>query len=84
MIGLLIQGNRQIATFFIYFDSCYDIPNENCSKLILWGECDHWETLNSIIAGYTSAITIVHHESQNNYKLKVKSLRVKQVSFYNI
>ena len=31
-----------------------------------------------------TAITIVHLETQNNYKLKVKSSRIKQVSFYNI
>ena len=37
------------------------------------------ETLDSIIVGYTSAITIVHLEMQNNYKLKVKCSRIKQV-----
>ena len=42
------------------------------------------ETLDSIILGYTSAITIVHLEIQNNYKLKVKNWRIKHVSFYNI
>ena len=41
------------------------------------------ETLDSILVGYTSAITIVHLETQNNYKLKVKSSRIKQVSIYN-
>ena len=38
----------------------------------------------SIIAGYTSAITIVHLETQNNYKLKVKSSIIKQVKFLKV
>ena len=42
------------------------------------------ETLDSIIVGYTSAITIVHRETQNNYKLKVKSSIIKQVTFLKV
>ena len=37
------------------------------------------ETLDSIIVGYTNAIAIVHLEIQNKYKLKVKSLRIKNL-----